>query len=52
MVKEKAAEPEVVSAEPALRHVLAQAPTVQEVLAHPERYEAWLKKAQEALANG
>lgn len=34
---------------PDFRAMLSSAPTVNEVLAHPDRYEAWLTKAQEAL---
>lgn len=36
-------------AAPTPAEVLAAAPTVAEVLARPFVYEAWLKKAQEAL---
>lgn len=32
-----------------LASILASAPSAAEVLAHPDRYEAWLKKAQEAV---
>ena len=32
-----------------LRVVMAQAPTVHDILARPMVYEAWLKKAQEAV---
>lgn len=37
------------AASPDFRGILASAPTLHEVLARPMVYEAWLKKAQEAL---
>lgn len=33
----------------ALRKVLAEAPLVHEVLAHPEHYEKWYLKSREVL---
>lgn len=45
-------EPEPINSTPAspdFRAILASAPSMPEVLARPSAYEAWRKKAQEAL---
>lgn len=46
---EVAAPKQEAAKKPTLAEVLAEVPDVHEVLGHPERYEAWFKKAQEAL---
>lgn len=42
--------PEEKPAGPDFKAILAEAPPIHDVLARPHAYEAWHKKAQDALA--